>query len=258
MGNNTVFFKNESHQNMLFEDFGKGQMVQANVHLIVDGKKSIILDPGGHKVFKNVLTEIGAISGIGNIEYIFLSHQDPDIVSAINGWLMTLSKTKALISNLWIRFLPHIGVDSLFVNRLIGILDEGGKIKLNECELYILPAHFLHSPGNFQIYDPISKILYSGDLGASLGQNYMFVEDFENHIQYMAGFHKRYMSNKNAILKWLDMVKKLDIELIAPQHGAIIKGKNNIEKFYSWLENIELDIDTNKIQYEIPQSFLNV
>lgn len=54
------------------------------------------------------------------------------------------------------------------------------------------------------------------------------------------------------------MVKKLDIELIAPQHGAIIKGKNNIEKFYSWLENIELDIDTNKIQYEIPQSFLNV
>jgi flavorubredoxin len=171
---------------------------------------------------------------------------------------MTLPKTKALISNLWTRFLPHIGVDILFVNRLIGIPDEGGKIKLNECELYILPAHFLHSPCNFQIYDPISKILYSGDLLASLGQNYTFVEDFENHIQYMAGFHKRYMSSKNVILKCINMVRKLDIEVIAPQHGAIIQGKNNIEKFYGWLENIELDIDTSKIPYEIQQTFLDV
>ncbi len=85
MGNNTMLFDNGFHQNILLEDFGSGQMVQANVHLIVDNKKSIILDPGGHKVFKHVLTEIGALSGIGNITYIFLSHQDPDIVSAING-----------------------------------------------------------------------------------------------------------------------------------------------------------------------------
>jgi len=86
MGNNTVFFKNESHQNILLEDFGKGQMVQANVHLIVDGKKSIILDPGGHKVFKNVLTEIGAISGIGNIEYIFFVSPRPRY-SICHKWL---------------------------------------------------------------------------------------------------------------------------------------------------------------------------
>ncbi|WP_291494306.1 MBL fold metallo-hydrolase [Desulfurella sp.] len=257
MGNNTLLFSNGIHQNILLEDFGRGQMVQANVHLIVDNKKSIILDPGGHKVFKHVLTEIGAISGIGNIEYIFLSHQDPDIVSAINGWLMTLPKTKALISNLWIRFLPHIGVDSLFVNKLIGIDDKGAKIKLTEnCELYILPAHFLHSPGNFQIYDPISKILYSGDLGASLGQDYIYVDNFENHTQYMIGFHKRYMSSKIAIQKWINMAKQLDIDLIAPQHGAFIKGKENIEKFYAWLENLELDIDN--MHYEIPQDFLNV
>jgi len=255
MGNNTMLFDNGFHQNILLEDFGSGQMVQANVHLIVDNKKSIILDPGGHKVFKHVLAEIGAISGIGNITYIFLSHQDPDIVSAINGWLMTLPKAKALISNLWIRFLPHIGVDSLFVNKLIGLADEGGKIKLGECELYILPAHFLHSPGNFQIYDPISKILYSGDLGASLGQNYTFVEDFDNHTQYMLGFHKRYMSSKTAINKWVDMARKLDIDMIAPQHGAFMKGKDNIEKFYVWLENLELDIDN--MSYDISNNSLD-
>lgn len=183
-------------------------------------------------------------------------HQDPDIVSAINGWLMTLPKTKALISNLWIRFLPHIGVDTLFVDKLIGIADDGGKIKLNQVELLILPAHFLHSPGNFQVYDPVSKILYSGDLGASLGQDYIFVEDFENHIQYMSGLHKRYLSSKVAINKWVNMVKTLDIDIIAPQHGVFIKGKDNIERFYSWLESIELDID--KMSYMLPESYIVV
>lgn len=39
MSNNVVLFENDTHQNILLEDFGKGQMVQANVHLIVDGKK---------------------------------------------------------------------------------------------------------------------------------------------------------------------------------------------------------------------------
>ncbi len=68
MSNNVVLFMNDSHQNILLEDFGKGQMIQANVHLIVDGKKIIVLDPGGHKVFKKALSEIGSISGIGNIE----------------------------------------------------------------------------------------------------------------------------------------------------------------------------------------------
>ena len=77
MGNNTLLFSNGIHQNILLEDFGRGQMVQANVHLIVDNKKSIILDPGGHKVFKHVLTEIGAISGIGTYyPLIFYIHQE--------------------------------------------------------------------------------------------------------------------------------------------------------------------------------------
>ena len=50
---------------------------------------------------------------------------------------------------------------------LHAIPDEGRIIELGGAKLYYLPAHFLHSEGNFQLYDPTSKILYSGDLGAS-------------------------------------------------------------------------------------------
>ncbi|PMP60041.1 MAG: MBL fold metallo-hydrolase [Sulfurihydrogenibium sp.] len=252
-----VLFDNGTHKNLLLEDFGHGEMVQANVHLIVDSGKGMILDPGGHKVFKHLLQEVGTIIGVDNLEWIFFSHQDPDIVAAANGWLMT-TKATAIVSKLWIRFIPHFGVDRLVVDRIKGLDDEGGIIRLGNSDLYILPAHWLHSPGNFQVYDPVSKILYSGDLGASLGQDYIYVTNFEEHIKYMEGFHKRYINSGRALRNWAKMVRQLDIEIIAPQHGAIFKGKDMVNKFINWVENLETGIDIMDDVYKIPTKRLVV
>lgn len=246
-----TLFDNGVHKNILLEDFGHGEMVQANVHLIVDSGKGMILDPGGHKVFKHLLQEIGVIIGIDNLQWIFFSHQDPDIVAAANGWLMT-TKATALASKLWLRFIPHFGVDRLVVDRIKGLDDDGAIIKLGNSDIYILPAHWLHSPGNFQVYDPVSKILYSGDLGASLGQDYEFVQNFEEHIKYMEGFHRRYIASGRALKNWAKMVRQLDIEIIAPQHGAIFKGKDMVNKFIDWVESLQTGVDVMDDIYKIP------
>jgi flavorubredoxin len=118
--------------------------------------------------------------------------------------------------------------------------------------MMILPAHFLHSVGNFHVYDPVSKILYSGDLGASLGMEYIQVTNFEDHIQYMAGFHRRYMASNKILKAWANMVRQLDIEIIAPQHGALFKGKEMVKKFIDWCADIECGIDVITDIYKIP------
>jgi flavorubredoxin len=52
---------------------------------------------------------------------------------------------------------------------MVVIEDKGGTIRFRDgVELKIIPAHFLHSTGNFTLYDPISKILFSGDIGVSV------------------------------------------------------------------------------------------
>ena len=81
---------------------------------------------------------------------------------------MTTDAT-AYISSLWLRFVPHFGLDHLLEDRLMAIPDEGMIFEMGGEQIYALPAHFLHSVGNMQIYDPVSKILYTGDLGAALG-----------------------------------------------------------------------------------------
>ena len=248
-----VIFDSPEHKVIFFEELTPASAVQANQVLIIHKDEGMLLDPGGHKVFSKLLSELAVYIPPSQIRYIFLSHQDPDIVASINGWLMT-AKAEAYISKLWMRFLPHFGLDSQLEGRVVPIDDNGTVLTLGgDCKLYILPAHFLHSEGDFQVYDPCSKILFSGDLGASLGQDYFFVEDFDKHIKYMEGFHRRYMVSNKVLRFWANMVKDLDIEMIVPQHGAIFKGKDMVKRFIEWIENLEVGVDllTQDI-YKVP------
>jgi flavorubredoxin len=247
MGPRTVLFDDGKHRNVLLEDFSAGSSaVQANQHLIIDGAEGMILDPGGHKVYSRVLAATFAELGKAHLKHIFLSHQDPDIIAATNGWLMTTDAT-AHISALWTRFVPHFGLDRLVESRLLPVPDEGKGLTVGSARLLIIPAHFLHSPGNFQVYDPVSKILYTGDLGASLGAEYVEVPDFDAHLKFMEGFHRRYMSSRRALRIWVRTVKQLDVEMLVPQHGPYFRGKAMVQRFVDWCENLEAGSDLLKV-----------
>lgn len=249
---NEILFENEKHRNILLEDVSSGLAIQANNHLIIHGNSAMILDPGGHKAYSKILSHtLGLLNG-AKLEHLFLSHQDPDIVAALNGWLMT-TDVIAYASELWARFIPHFGLDSYVAERLRNIPDGGMFFDLDGADLIAIPGHYLHSCGMFQMYDPISKILYTGDLGASVGCDYRFVSDFSDHIKYMEGFHKRYMGSTKAMQAWVNMVRPLDIEMIAPQHGAAMKGKDMVGEFIEWCANLECGIDTIESVFKIPE-----
>ncbi|MFO1402845.1 MAG: MBL fold metallo-hydrolase [Steroidobacteraceae bacterium] len=230
-------FDHKDHMFVLLEGYGHGEMVPTNQVLIQDGSESILLDPGGHKVHYSLMNEVSGLVPIGELKYLFFSHQDPDIVAAANAWLM-LTDAVAYISELWLRFIPHFGVDELMIPRLKPIPDAGMRLKLGNSEVVFLPAHFLHSPGNFQVYDPVSKTLFSGDLGASIAPGYVDVTDFDAHVKYMEGFHLRYMPSAKANQAWAQMVRQLDIERIVPQHGAIFPDRKTSARFIDWVAKL--------------------
>jgi len=69
------------------------------------------------------------------------------------------------------------------------------------------------------------------------------VPNFEGHLKYMEGFHKRYIASNKAMRLWANMVRKLDIECIAPQHGAMLRGKDMVRKFVDWCEGLSCGLD---------------
>lgn len=249
-------FNDGSHRCIAFSDLVPGHGVQSNQFLIIDQDQSVVLDPGGQLTFSALTLGLRDYIDPTQLSYIFASHQDPDIIASLESWI---TRTQAIVvcSKLWARFFPHLIPNYMgdkLSDRFISVEDPGQLLSLGASQLKIIPAHFLHSVGNFQIYDPVSKILFSGDMGASIvdeGPDQP-VEDFDSHIPSMKGFHQRYMVNNKACQLWVNMVRKLDIYMIVPQHGRPFSGEN-VSLFLNWIAGLECGTDllTEK-NYQIP------
>lgn len=215
-------------------------IVETNQYVVRCGDAAALLDPGGTEIFAPMLGALTGKLSVDQIDHIFLSHQDPDIGSSLPLWRQVCRPdVQVHISWLWTHFISHFDADA----SLLPIPDQGGTIRLGSLELQVIPAHFLHSPGNFHIYDPDARVLFSADVGASLlsrsANSSFFVEDFASHTQYMRLWHQRAMGSEKARDAWLARVSQLDIDILAPQHGLLMRG-DDVKRFYDWFRTLPL------------------
>lgn len=232
----------EAHQWYVFgRDPEKPEkIIDTNQYMIADGPHVLLIDPGGIELFASMLTSVLKLVDAEHITDLFASHQDPDIISSLGMWDQVLPKAILHGPWMWESFLRHFGMENITYD---GIPDEGATFKLGQTELQFVPAHYLHSSGNFHVYDPRAKIYFSGDIGAALepGQPSLFVEDFNAHVAFMEGFHRRWMPSNRAKDEWIARVRKLDIEVLAPQHGRIFRG-DDVGRFLDWFEKLEVGV----------------
>jgi len=253
-----ILFKNKHHRVLLFQNLVEGdEGIQCNQFLIQHGNQCALLDPGGLLSYAGLAEQLTQLGMFDKLRYVVASHQDPDVIGSLDKWLLN-TPCQVAVSKLWARFFPHITSRALqkqLSKRLIALPDAGQVLPLAGAELVILPAHYLHSVGNFSLYDPESRILFSGDIGASVVPSDLFepVTDFQAHVKYMDGFHRRYMVSNKALKLWVNMVRDLDPELLVPQHGRYFSGKESISQFLDWLEGLRCGVDLiNQHMYRAP------
>ena len=238
-----IIYQNGNHKwALIARDPNKPHyVIDTNEYLVVKDEEAILLDPGGIEIFPAVFSAICEVLNPKSIKQLFASHQDPDIISSLALWLDFNPEIKCHLSRLWSSFVPHFGGDD---QSIIGIPDAGNTLNIGDLALETIPAHYLHSSGNFHVYDAKAKILFTGDVGAALlpeGEESMFVEDFDKHIRFALGFHKRWMGSNEAKDRWCRRVKEMDIEMLCPQHGAIYRGED-VSRFINWFQDLDVGL----------------
>ena len=230
----------DGHQWLMFgRDPEKPEsIIDTNQYMIVAGERALLMDPGGIEVFAPMLGAILHHAKADQITDLFASHQDPDIISSLGLWDQALPQARLHAPWIWEGFIRHFGMNNI---EYVGIPDEGSTINLGSIELQLIPAHYLHASGNYHVYDPVGKILMSGDVGAALEspEGPIFVDDFNEHIPRMKMFHQRWMPSNRAKNDWIRRVRELDIEYMTPQHGRIFKG-DDVQTFLDWFEQLEV------------------
>lgn len=242
----TELYNRNGHRCLMFTDLGDdaGEAVQSNQFLIVDGDTGAIIDPGGNLAYNELYVGMTKHFPPSKLSALLASHADPDIIAALDRWT-TATQATLYISTLWARFAPHFCKPGKTSGRIVAIPDSGMRIAVGRSELWAVPAHFMHSEGNFQFYDPVARILFSGDLGVSLldgKQAATPVDDLRQLLPKMEPFHRRYMVSNKILRLWADMASQLKVDMIAPQHGAPLVGAA-VGQFIAWARELHCGID---------------
>ncbi len=238
-----VLFKQDDHVWYMFgQDPAKPEnIIDSNQIVICSGDETVLLDPGGMEIFPSFLAALTEKVNIDSIKHIFLSHQDPDIGSSLSLWRRVCGDdVNIYLPWMWAGFIAHFDAEA----NVTSVPDEGMVIRLkNGRSLDLVPAHFLHSPGNLNLFDAYSQLLFTGDIGAALlppgPQGSFHVEKFEQHTQYMEAFHKRWMGSTAARDAWISQVRRLSPGMLVPQHGLCFR-RDDVDKFLDWFGALEI------------------
>ena len=196
---------------------------QCHPYLIKNGDESILIDPGSMLEFKETVRKVKSVVDIKSIKYIVLHHQDPDLVAAVPEIEKLIDRDDLLI-------VTHSRMSLLIKHYLVTSdyyeIDKNDNqlITPNGYRLDFRTTPYCHSPGAFVSYEPKTKTLFSGDIFGGLEESWEFYAD-ETYFLKAKQFHQEYMPSKDIFNYALNKIEKLDINLIAPQHGSIIEKK---------------------------------
>jgi flavorubredoxin len=212
-----------------------------NPYLIKDGKEVIVIDPGSalDEHWKIVKNKIESVVQLKEITMVICTHQDPDLCAAIpliekevgidNFEIVTTDRTSL--------FIPYYNVKTA-----ITIIHDQDRMEVGESgrELLFLTSPYLHFPGAVTVYDTQTKILYSSDIFGAFSIDWNLYAN-EHYIEAIKSFAEPYLPDKRHLINYLDKIKKLDIEMICPQHGSIIP-KDKIPAIIEVMRNLEVGI----------------
>ncbi|MBI5178497.1 MAG: MBL fold metallo-hydrolase [Nitrospinae bacterium] len=223
-----------------FDDPNAG--FRCNPYVLNDGEETVFFDPGSVPHFPIVLGKVMRATQLERIKHVIVTHQDPDLCSAIprfeelvegvGGGFDICTHTRASV------LIAHYGTRSPFYR--VDANDWKLTLKSGRSLRFIF-APFLHFPGAFMTYDEKSKVLFSGDIFGGLSFDWNLYAN-EYYAEAMKAFHENYMPSRKILKHTMDKLDALDIEMIAPQHGSIIR-KRDVRAYIDILRNLECGED---------------
>jgi len=60
------------------------------------------------------------------------------------------------------------------------------------------------------------------------------------------------MASPGVLRDWAKMARSLDIEIIAPQHGAMFVGREKVKRFIDWVDGLPCGPETLGCNFRIP------
>ncbi len=193
-----------------------------NSYLVRDEKVALI-DANYGKLTDSYLEHVKAAIDPAKIDYIIAQHSEPDHSGALSRLLDICPNAQVISTKPAAKWLREI-MNKDFNSRTI---EDGEEISLGTKTLQFMTVPFWHWPDTMFTYMPEEKTLFTCDgFGAHFCDARMY-DDLVDQDLYEKEFHHYYDSIMrpfaDKIYDGVQRVKELDIDLICPSHGPILR-----------------------------------
>ncbi len=204
---------------IMYTEFG----TTYNSYILKAGDKTILFETAKEKFYDNYRAALLEQLDIQNIDYIVVSHTEPDHAGSIARLVRENPRVKVVATPTAISFLKEI-VNEDFYSIPV---EDGQEMKIGNKTLRFLLVPNLHWPDTMYTYIVEDKTLVTCD---SFGSHYAHegilrstVTDYEGYLRatkyyfdnILGPFKQPYMTDA------LTRVRALDIDMICPGHGPV-------------------------------------
>lgn len=225
-----------------FHGYSTNRGSSYNAYLIMD-EKITLLDTVKEPFSQELIQRISEIVDPAKIDYLVSNHVEMDHSGGIPE-VMKVAKNATIVTSApsGLKGLQaHYGKDYNYKE-----VKAGEELSIGKRTLTFVPTPMLHWPDNMVTYCKEEKILFSND---AFGQHLASSKYFDDEVDLEIVMQEAIKYYSNIIMlygaqtrKALEVVKGLDIEMIAPSHGIIFRSHvEEIIKAYEYYSNEEPD-----------------
>lgn len=206
---------------------------------LLQGEKTAVIDTVHEKFTDEFIEKISRHVAMDKIDYLVVNHTELDHAGSIARFLELAPQAKVVSSRAANQFLKAIlnrDFDALIVN-------DGDTLDLGGKTLRFILAPFWHWPDTMFTYDLDDRILFSCDgFGSHFCDERMFndrVDDFWYDFKFYFDHIMRPFADK--ILAGVTKVKQLELRMIAPSHGPILRNDlwRYVSAYEEWSRNAQ-------------------
>ncbi len=202
----------------------------------INADKKAIIETAKEKFSEVYFNKLEQVVKYEDIDYIILDHTEPDHSGSLAKLIERAPQATVVGSGQAIKYISEI-IPQKFKSIIV---KDGDNLDLGNKTLNFIGAPNLHWPDSIYTYLPEDKILFTCDsFGAHFCTEEMFddlVEDYHDSFKYYFDVILKPFSK--FMLKAIEKIKDLDINIIATGHGPILRStwKDKVEQSRKWAE----------------------
>lgn len=213
--------------------------VSYNSYLINDDK-TILIDTVDKSCAEQFYENLEFVLGDKKLDYLIVQHMEPDHAALIKNIIDKYEDLKIVCSAKTVDMIKQFfGID---IKDKAIVAKEGDTLKTQNFEFQFVMAPMVHWPEVMVTYEKNNKILFSADAFGSFGaiNGNLFDDEIDFKKDYLDEARRYYTNIVGQYGAQVQMLLKkasgLDIKMICPLHGVIIKENIGlfVEKYDKW------------------------